>query len=107
MRERLLNLLIEHSYVPGEVTLASGKKSNFYVDCRKTALLAEGHHLIGALFFERVRARHPDATAIGGVVLGACPLASAVSHHSFGTGNPLPAFYLRKESKGHGMGKLL
>jgi orotate phosphoribosyltransferase len=107
MKQRLLQLLVKHSYIKGEVILASGKKSNFYIDCRKTALLAEGHHLIGTIFLKLIEKEFPQIEAVGGVVLGACPIASAISHYSFIKGNPIPAFYLRKGSKGHGMGKLL
>ncbi|MBU1240770.1 orotate phosphoribosyltransferase [Myxococcota bacterium] len=107
MKQRLLELLCTHSYIEGTVKLASGKMSDFYVDCRKTALLPEGHHLIGAICHDLITTHFPQAEAVGGVVLGACPLASATSMASFSTKNPLPAFYLRKEAKGHGMGRLL
>jgi len=107
MKQRLLELLCTHSYVRGQVKLASGRMSDFYVDCRRTALLPEGHHLIGTLMHQLICERFPDAGAVGGVVLGACPLASATSQASFGTSTPLPAFYLRKEAKGHGMGRVL
>jgi len=106
-RERLLELLVKFSYVEGEVTLASGRKSNFYVDCRQTVLRAEGHQYTGRVFLDIIRSQFPTARAVGGVVLGACPIASAVSMQSALDGAPLPAFYLRKEPKGHGMGKLL
>ncbi|MBU1242099.1 orotate phosphoribosyltransferase [Myxococcota bacterium] len=106
-REKLLELLVKYSYVEGEVTLASGKKSNFYVDCRQTVLRAEGHLFTGRVFLDIIRREFPSARAVGGVVLGACPIASAVSLQSAAEGTPLPAFYLRKEPKGHGMGRLL
>ncbi|MBU1219768.1 orotate phosphoribosyltransferase [Myxococcota bacterium] len=105
---RLLELLTELSYVKGEVTLASGKKSDFYIDCRKTILTAEGHWLTGSAFLEIIEEHFPEADAVGGVALGACPIASAVSLLSFTQGKKhLDAFYLRKEPKGHGMGKQL
>ncbi len=106
-RKQLLDLLIRHSYVKGEVTLASGKKSNFYVDCRQTVLRAEGHVAVGRVFHDMITEHFPSAQAVGGVVLGACPIASSVSMQSALAGRPIAAFYLRKEPKGHGMGKLL
>ena len=106
-RDKLLELLVKHSYVEGEVTLASGKKSDFYVDCRQTVLRAEGHLHTGRVFLDVIRREFPTAGAVGGVILGACPIASAVSMQSALEGAPLPAFYLRKEPKGHGLGRLL
>jgi len=104
-RERLLALLKRLSYEEREVTLSSGLKSNFYIDCRQTVLTAEGHFLVGSLLNRLLVQRAPEVEAIGGVTMGADPLASAVSTLSFLTGRPLPAFYVRKEAKGHGAGQ--
>lgn len=101
-RGRLLALLKRLSYEEREVTLSSGQKSNFYIDCRQTVLTAEGHFLVGSLFNRLLVQHAPEVEAIGGVTMGADPLASAVSTLSFLMGRPLPAFYVRKESKGHG-----
>ncbi|MBN2723315.1 MAG: orotate phosphoribosyltransferase [Deltaproteobacteria bacterium] len=106
-RDILLRLLVELSYVEGEVLLASGKKSTFYVDCRKTALTSEGHYLIGKIMLSLIREHFPEAEAVGGVALGGCSLASSVSLISHIDLYPLDAFYLRKEAKSHGMGKIL
>ena len=103
-RSRLLALLQRLSYEQREVTLASGAKSNFYIDCKQTVLTAEGHFLVGSLFGRILATRAPEVEAIGGVSVGADPLASAVSTISFVAGRPLPAFYVRKEAKGHGTG---
>ena len=103
-RARLLALLKQLSYEQREVTLASGAKSNFYIDCKQTVLTAEGHFLVGGLFGQILATRAPEVEAIGGVSVGADPLASAVSTLSFVAGRPLPAFYVRKEAKGHGTG---
>ena len=103
-RSRLLALLQKLSYEQREVTLASGAKSNFYIDCKQTVLTAEGHFLVGSLFGRLLATRAPEVEAIGGVSVGADPLASAVSTLSFVAGRPLPAFYVRKEAKGHGTG---
>jgi len=104
-RVRLLALLKRLSYEEREVTLASGQKSNFYIDCKQTVLTAEGHFLVGALLNRVLALQAPEVEAIGGVTMGADPLASAVSTMSFLMGRPLPAFYVRKEPKGHGTGQ--
>jgi orotate phosphoribosyltransferase len=104
-RARLLELLRELSFQEREVTLASGKKSNFYIDCRQTSLHAEGHFLIGQLFRTVIERVAPDAEAVGGLTMGADPLASATSLVSFIAGRPLHAFLVRKEAKGHGTGQ--
>jgi orotate phosphoribosyltransferase len=104
-RARLLALLKRLSYEQREVTLASGLKSNFYIDCKQTVLTAEGHFLVGSLFNRVLAEQAPAVEAIGGVTMGADPLASAVSTMSFIAGRPLPAFYVRKEPKGHGTGQ--
>ncbi|MBF5045574.1 orotate phosphoribosyltransferase [Aggregicoccus sp. 17bor-14] len=104
-RARLLELLTEKSFERRKVVLSSGKESDFYIDCKRTALLAEGHFLIGRLLLEAVRAGAPTAEGVGGLTLGADPLASAVSLTSYLAGHPLPAFIVRKEPKGHGTGQ--
>jgi orotate phosphoribosyltransferase len=101
-RARLFELLRRLSYEEREVTLKSGLKSNFYIDCRQTVLSAEGHFLVGWLFGQILADRAPDVEAVGGVTMGADPLASAVSTLSYLGRKPLPAFYVRKEVKGHG-----
>lgn len=85
--------------------MSSGKESDFYIDCRRTSLTSEGHFLIGRLLLAEIRAKSPQSRAIGGLTLGADPLASAVSLTSFLAGYPLPAFVIRKEPKGHGTGQ--
>ncbi|HYR55174.1 MAG TPA: orotate phosphoribosyltransferase [Myxococcaceae bacterium] len=104
-RARLLELLTLLSYERRKVTLSSGKESDFYIDCKRTSLTSEGHFLIGRLLFAEIREKSPQARAIGGLTLGADPLASAVSLTSFLAGHPLPAFVVRKEPKGHGTGQ--
>jgi orotate phosphoribosyltransferase len=100
-RERLVELLRERSFERKRVTLASGRESDFFIDCKQTALTAEGHVLIGSLMYDALAAL-PEVDAIAGVELGGCPLASAVSLTSFVRGRPLPALYVRKEMKDHG-----
>lgn len=101
MRAELLQLLREKSYEEREVTLASGKRSNFYVDGKQTALHPRGAYLIGHLFAERL-AGFGAVEAVGGPTLGADPLATATSLATLLLGRPLPAFIVRKEPKGHG-----
>ncbi len=104
-RARLLALLTRLSFERRKVTLSSGKESDFYIDCKKTALTAEGHYLIGRLLLAEVRRRAPEVKAVGGLTLGADPLASAVSLTSWLEEQPLQAFIVRKEPKGHGTGQ--
>jgi orotate phosphoribosyltransferase len=104
-RQRLLHMLRELSFERRSVTLASGRPSDFYIDCRRTALTAEGHYLIGRLLLEAIRRLAPEARAVGGMTLGADPLASAVSLTSYLAAQPLTAFIVRKEPKGHGTGQ--
>lgn len=101
-RARLLELLRERSFQEREVVLSSGLKSNFYIDCKQVSLDAEGAALIGELFHMVVDHVAPDAVAVGGLTLGADPLATATSLQSFVAGRPRAAFIVRKEPKGHG-----
>jgi orotate phosphoribosyltransferase len=104
-RARLLELLRSQSYERRKVTLSSGRESDFYIDCRRTSLTAEGHFLIGRLLFAQLLEKSPRARAIGGPTLGADPLVSAVSLTSYLAGHPMPGFIVRKEPKGHGTGQ--
>lgn len=101
-RARLLELLRTRAFQEREVTLSSGLKSNFYIDCKQVSLHAEGATLIGELFHLVIDDVAPDAVAVGGLTLGADPLATATSVHSFLAGRPRDAFIVRKEPKGHG-----
>lgn len=99
---RLLELLRNRAFAEREVTLSSGLKSNFYIDCKQVTLDAEGALLCGELLYAAVTRLAPDAVAVGGLTLGADPLATATSIASFRAGRPLAAFIVRKEPKGHG-----
>ena len=101
-RDRLLELLRTLSFQEREVTLSSGKKSSFYIDCKQVSLDAEGQFLIGQLFRAVIDHVAPDARAVGGLTLGADPLATATSIASYQAGRPRQAFIVRKEPKGHG-----
>ncbi len=82
-RARLLELLRSLSFERRKVVLASGKESEFYVDCKRTALTAEGHVLVGRLLLDRIRRLSPPPRGVGGLTLGADPLASAVAMASW------------------------
>jgi orotate phosphoribosyltransferase len=104
---RLRDLLHERAYAERDVVLSSGKRSNFYIDCKQVSLHAEGAFLIGQLVRAVIARVAPQAEAVGGLTLGADPLATAVSVASFVAGQPLHAFVVRKEPKGHGTGQWL
>jgi orotate phosphoribosyltransferase len=101
-RARLLELLRSLAFAEREVTLSSGLKSNFYIDCKQVSLHPEGVCLIGELFHAVIDEVAPGAVAVGGLTLGADPLATATSMFSFQAGHPRSAFIVRKEPKGHG-----
>ena len=107
----LKRLLLEKSVRTGTFTLASGKQSDLYIDCRVTALDPFGANLIGDLGWHAVRSKihseHLKIDAIGGMTLGADPISLAVGMTS-ATKHPdeaLQVFTVRKEPKGHGAGK--
>jgi orotate phosphoribosyltransferase len=101
-RARLLELLRTNAFQEREVVLSSGLRSNFYIDCKQVSLDAEGACLIGELFFAMIEHLAPRAVAVGGLTLGADPLATATSVVSFQRERPRTAFIVRKEPKGHG-----
>ena len=101
-RARLLELLTKLAYEKRKVVLASGRESDFYIDTKQATLSAEGHYLVGRLVLAEVRSLVPDVQAVGGLTMGADPITSATSLTSFLAGHPIPAFYVRKEPKGHG-----
>ncbi len=100
-RARLLELLRDRSFARKKVILASGRESDFFIDCKQTVLTAEGHALAGALMLDAALAGG-DFDALAGVELGGCPLASAASLVSFTRGTPKDAVYVRKDAKDHG-----
>jgi orotate phosphoribosyltransferase len=107
MRARLLELVRERAYKDGlDIVLASGKRSTFYINGKKVTLDPEGLNLTARLMLKELQ-RYPEVTAVGGLTLGADPLAAAVSALSFETGQNLRAFLVRKEPKGHGTHALI
>ena len=103
--EQLRRILKEHSLMFGDFTLASGKKSSFYFDSKRTTLLPEGAWLTARAVLRVVRERKIDAQAIGGLTLGADPIVCPVAALSHVDGPPLRAFIVRKEAKEHGTGR--
>jgi orotate phosphoribosyltransferase len=104
MRQLLVERLASRAYRHGQFTLASGRSSNHYVNCKPVSLSGEGLALLGTLMLEHVEA---DATAVAGLTLGADPLVSAVAMRAALDGRPLDALIVRKEAKGHGTGAWL
>lgn len=100
--DRLKELILTYSYQQREVTLASGRKSNFYFDGKQTTLHPEGATLVGELMADRIFREFPQAQAVGGPTLGADPIAVAIGVVSFRRGFPLNTFIVRKAPKGHG-----
>jgi len=106
MKDRLKKLLLEKSVITGkEFTLASGMKSDFYVDARVTTLDPEGATLCGSIFLEMLKAFEVDA--VGGYSIGADPIVTAIAVLSHQRGQPLPAFIIRKEEKSYGTRKAI
>jgi len=106
-RNRLIDLVYRRSYRRGDFILASGAHSSFYIDARLTTMSGEGQVLIGKLgLIELDRMGwHPDL--IGGLTLGADPVAYAIAHHATLEGRTLDAFTVRKEPKQHGTGRVI
>lgn len=100
----LLKLIYSNSFQYSEkpvFTLASGQKSSYYFNCKATSLDPQGQHLIGNLFFERIKDLQIEA--IGGLTMGADPIAISTSLISYQKGEPIKAFCIRKEPKKHGL----
>ena len=105
-RAELLDLILEVSFRREKVTLASGKQSDFYLDLRQTLMRPRGVKLAGELVLERLRAG-PPVDSVGGMAVGAVPLVSAVlaAAAARDAETPLLGFFVRKETKRHGLGK--
>src|SRR6516162_6949363 len=99
-RARLYEIIRKRSFGRGEVTLASGRKSNFYFNLKPTMLDPEGATLLADLTYEAVKDDGLDY--VGGLEMGAVPLAGAVAQLSWIKGHPIAAFFVRKKPKEHG-----
>lgn len=104
-RDRLGALLVERSVRLGDFPLASGARSSYYVDARRTTMSAEGQVLTGKVCWQALAASELDPTHVGGLTMGADPVAYALAHESFEQGHPLDAFSVRKKPKRHGTGQ--
>src|SRR5437660_10377903 len=105
LQRRLRELLRQRSVAHGDFTLASGRRSSFYVDARRTTMSGEGLALIGALGLERFTARGWAPALVGGLTLGADPVAYAIAAAAHARGRQLDAFSVRKQPKTHGTGQ--
>ncbi len=104
LKNRLAQIILERSFqYRDEPTfqLVSGKKSQYYFNCKATSLHPEGMFLIGQIGFQMIR--DLNVHAVGGLTLGADPIAYAISHASFMAKKPIETFIVRKEAKKHGM----
>ncbi|EXJ52649.1 orotate phosphoribosyltransferase [Microbacterium sp. MRS-1] len=102
-RRALVDLIAAEAVFHGDFTLSSGKKATYYVDMRKLTLDHRAAPAIGRLVLDAVRDLEVDA--VGGLTLGADPIANAVMHASVAAGTPVDAFVVRKEPKDHGRGR--
>ncbi len=105
-KQRLKKIITDLSYEKRRVTLASGRESDFYFDGKQTTLHAEGGFLVGKLFHEAMKDVE-GIQGVGGITLGADPIATATSIAALLAGQPIHAFIIRKEPKGHGTGQWL
>jgi len=103
LKKRLGEIILEKSFLYREnppFTLTSGKKSNYYFNCKPTTLDPEGMNLIGEIIFTMLA--DTEISAAGGLTLGADPIAHALSFISYQKGKPIKSFVIRKEAKAHG-----
>lgn len=103
-RQALIRLIQDEAVFHGDFTLSSGKKATYYVDMRKLTLDHRAAPAIGRIMLDLI-SDIPDVVAVGGLTLGADPIANAIMHESARTDRPLDAFVVRKEPKDHGRGR--
>ncbi len=100
-RDDLLSLVRSQAIVHGRVTLSSGREADYYVDLRRTTLSAAAAPLVGKVMLDLTA--DLDYDAVGGLTMGADPIAAAMLHQAAARGRQLDAFVVRKEAKAHGM----
>lgn len=103
-REQLIQYIKDEAVFHGDFTLTSGKKATYYIDLRKVSLDGRVAPLIGEVMADLI-ADIPDVDAVGGLTMGADPIAAAVLHRGAAVGRRYDAFVVRKEPKDHGRGK--
>lgn len=106
-RRELIKLVRNLSYREGDFTLVSGQKSGFYIDLKATTLHPDGAYWLGRLAVQVMRESEVLVDAVGGLTLGADPIATAVSLAAREAGLRWPAFIVRKEPKGHGTSRFI
>jgi orotate phosphoribosyltransferase len=99
-RARLADIIAKRSFGRGQITLASGRKSDFYFNLKPTMLDPEGAALLAELTYEALKDDGLDY--VGGLEMGAVPIAGALAQLSWLKGHPIPAFFVRKKPKEHG-----
>lgn len=100
-REQLLDLIRDHAVVHGRVTLSSGREADYYLDCRRVTLSGAAAPLVGEVLLDLTADLAFDA--VGGLTMGADPVATAMLHAAARRGRTLDAFVVRKEAKAHGL----
>jgi orotate phosphoribosyltransferase len=105
--EPLRRLLLERSVQRGSFTLASGRQSSYYIDCRLTTMSAAGMVLIGKMGLDAIRRAGWTPVAVGGLTMGADPVAYAIAAASFGGKVTIDAFSVRKDPKEYGGRRLV
>lgn len=103
-RQQLIDYIRSDAVFFGDFTLTSGKKATYYVDLRKVSLDHRVAPLIGQVMLDLI-ADVPDVAAVGGMTMGADPIASAILHQGAARGRAYDAFVVRKEPKDHGRGR--
>jgi orotate phosphoribosyltransferase len=103
-RQQLIDYIAAEAVFHGDFTLTSGKKASYYVDLRKVSLDHRVAPLIGQVMIDLIR-EVPDVVAVGGMTMGADPVAAAILHQGAAQGLEYDAFVVRKEPKDHGRGK--
>jgi orotate phosphoribosyltransferase len=106
-RDVLLGLLRDRSLRRGDFVLASGAHSTYYIDARLTTMSGPGQLLIGRIGLETLDQQGWDPASVGGLTLGADPVAYAIAHAAAAADRTLDAFTVRKEAKAHGTGRLI
>jgi len=105
-KARLIELIKELAVVHGRVTLSSGLEADYYVDLRRATLHHEAAPLIGQVMLDLLDVHGvTDFDAVGGLTMGADPVATAVLHQAAARGRAIDAFVVRKQAKAHGMGR--
>ncbi len=105
VKRTLAKLLVERSYIHGDFVLASGRRSQFYFDCKLTTCFAEAMPLVGEAFLRAFRAAGTEPLSVGGLTSGADPIANAIAYHSLSEGPVRNMFSVRKDRKEHGTRK--